>query len=87
MAAVRITLRADSDFCRDRLLRWYERNVVHYVTAPPPRNARLNALAAAPMAVTQPRFETTGEKQRGFAEFRYAAGTWNTDRRVILRSE
>lgn len=39
------------------------------------------------MAVTQPRFETTGEKQRGFAEFRYAAGTWNTDRRVILRSE
>lgn len=83
---VRITLRADSGFCRRRLLGWCERNDVHYVIGLA-KNARLNALAAAPMAATQARFDASGEKQRGFAEFRYAAGTWKTDRRVILRSE
>lgn len=45
---VRITLRADSGFCRRRLLCWCERNEVHYVIGLA-KNVRLNALAAAPM--------------------------------------
>lgn len=83
---VKLTIRADSGFCRRRLLHWCERNDVHYVIGLA-KNARLNALAAAPMAATKACFEASGEKQRGFAELRYAAGTWKQSRRVILRCE
>lgn len=81
---VRIAIRGDSGFCRRRLLCWCERNRVDYVIGLA-KNKRLNALAAEPM--TQARFEASGDKQRGFAEFRYAAGSWLRDRRVILRYE
>jgi hypothetical protein len=83
---VRITIRGDSGFCRRRLLCWCERNEVKYVIGLA-KNARLSALAAESMAQAQARFELSGEKQRGFAEFRYAAGTWPHERRVILRYE
>lgn len=83
---VRITVRADSGFCRRRLLAWCERNDVSYVIGLA-KNSRLNAHAAAAMSAAQARFEITGEKQRGFDEFRYAAGSWSTERRVILRYE
>lgn len=83
---VAITIRADSGFCRRRLLGWCERNDVRYVIGLA-KNRRLAALAAAPIRDIEAAFACTGEKQRGFAEFRYAAGTWSTDRRVILRAE
>ena len=83
---VRITVRADSGFCRRRLLAWCERNEVSYVIGLA-KNNRLNALAAPAMSAAQARFERGGEKQRGFDEFRYAAGSWSTERRVILRYE
>src|SRR5690606_10477484 len=83
---VRITIRADSGFCRRRLIGWCERNDVSYVIGLA-KNKRLNALAAEAMAAAQSRYASTGEKQRGFDEFRYAAGTWPHDRRVILRYE
>jgi hypothetical protein len=83
---VRITIRGDSGFCRRRLLCWCERNEVKYVIGLA-KNARLNALASESMMQAQARFEAGGEKQRGFAEFRYAAGTWPHERRVILRFE
>jgi hypothetical protein len=83
---VKITIRGDSGFCRRRILGWCERNDVKYVIGLA-KNARLNAISAEPMAQAQARFETTGEKQRGFAAFHYAAGSWPRDRRVILRYE
>lgn len=83
---VRITIRADSGFCRRNLLGWCERNGVDYVIGLA-RNARLNTLAAEAMTHLEARFEATQEKQRGFAEFTYAAGTWKRERRVILRGE
>jgi hypothetical protein len=83
---VRITIRGDSGFCRRRLLCWCERNEVKYVIGLA-KNARLNALASESMMQAQAGFEASGEKQRGFAEFRYAAGTWPHERRVILRFE
>jgi hypothetical protein len=83
---VQITIRGGSGFCRRRLLCWCERNAVKYVIGLA-KNKRLNALAAESMTQAQARFEASGEKQRGFAEFRYAAGSWPRDRRVILRYE
>lgn len=83
---VRITIRADSGFCRTRLLSWCERNAVQYVIGLA-KNARLNALASESMDLAQIQFEATGIKQRGFGEFEYAAKSWTKQRRVILRYE
>lgn len=33
------------------------------------------------------RFEETGQKQKLFGEVQYAAGTWDTERRVIVKAE
>lgn len=83
---VRIILRADSGFCRWRLMSWCERRDVGYIFGLA-RNARLVALAQSEMATAQARFEATGNKQRRFAELRYGARSWNRERRVIARLE
>ncbi|MBD8528348.1 IS1380 family transposase, partial [Pseudomarimonas arenosa] len=83
---VKITIRADSGFCRRRLLSWCERNGVFYVIGLA-RNARLAKLAAASIINTEAAFQNSGEKQRGFDEVRYAAKSWHTERRVIVRLE
>lgn len=84
--AVKITIRADSGFCRRRLLSWCERNGVSYVIGLA-RNARLAKLAAASIINTEAAFLSSGEKQRGFAEVQYAARSWRHERRVIVRLE
>jgi hypothetical protein len=83
---VKITIRADSGFCRQRLLNWCERNEVSYIVGLA-KNARLNALAAPLQAQAQGRFLATGEKQRLFGDMEYAAGTWTRERRVIAKAE
>ncbi|MGH8725906.1 MAG: IS1380 family transposase [Burkholderiales bacterium] len=83
---VRIVIRADSGFCRRRLLAWCERNAVGYVIGLA-KNARLNAATKAARAHLAWRFERSALKQRGVTEFRYAAKTWKCERRVIARLE
>ncbi len=83
---VRIVLRADSGFCRHKMLSWCERHEVDYIVGLA-KNARLNDLAAPWMEVAAQRFAEDGEKQRLFAELRYGARTWTKCRRVIARLE
>ncbi len=83
---VRIILRGDSGFCRHRMLDWCDRHDVDYVLGIA-RNARLNALAEPWLDRSARDFEASGEKQRLFGEFTYAAGTWRSERRVIARIE
>jgi len=83
---VRITFRADSGFCRWKLLRWCDRHDVGYCVGLA-RNAVLEALAEPFMATAKKKLEATGEKQRTFHELSYAAGTWDRRRRVILKAE
>ena len=83
---VRIVFRGDSGFCRHRMLGWCERKGVGYIVGLA-KNARLNGLAAPWMEGAAKGFEATGAKQRLFGEFRYAAGTWSAERRVIARIE
>lgn len=83
---VRIIMRADSGFCRWRLLRWCDRHNVGYVVGIA-RNSVLEAMAAPFMVQAARRFENSGRKQRRFHEFRYAAGTWDRRRRVIVKAE
>ena len=83
---VRITLRGDSGFCRWRMLTWCERQGVDYIVGIA-RNKRLNALAQPLLIQAREAFEHSGNKQRLFDEFFYAAKTWDRPRRVLVKAE
>ena len=83
---VRIIVRADSGFCRWRLMRWCDRHEVGYILGLA-RNKRLEALAEPLAAEAARRFQATGTKQRLFGEVTYAARTWDRERRVIIKAE
>ena len=83
---VRIIVRADSGFCRHRMLSWCERHGVGYIVGLA-KNARLNTLAGRWMEAAEKGFAASGHKQRLFGEFPYAAKTWSRQRRVIARIE
>ena len=78
--------RADSGFCRDRLLSWCDRHDVKYVVGLA-RNERLLALAAPLLRRAETQFRKTQQKQRLFTAFNYAAGTWRQVRWVIAKAE
>jgi len=83
---VRIIVRADSGFCRWRMLRWFDRHGVGYVIGLA-KNARLLDQCWAMRVLAEARHQKTGRKQRLFGEIRYAAKSWDTDRRVIVKVE
>jgi hypothetical protein len=83
---VKLVVRADSGFCRWRILRWCEDHAVGYVIGLA-KNERVLALAQPWMAQAQARYESSREKQRGFGEVRYAAESWDRPRRVIVKAE
>ena len=84
--AVRITIRGDSGFCRWRLMRWCDRNGVGYVLGVA-RNPTLERLAADWTERARRQFGRTGQPQRTFGSFAYAAATWDRPRRVIVKAE
>src|SRR5262249_9596646 len=83
--SVRIIVRGDSGFCRWRLMRWCESNGLGYVLGVA-RNSRLEALACPWTNAAAVCFELTGEAQRLFGEFAYAAQSWDRSRRVIVKA-
>jgi hypothetical protein len=83
---VRIIFRGDSGFCRPRMLSWCERQGIGYIVGVA-KNARLNRLGAQWIEIAQKGYEQSGEKQRLFGQFQYAADTWDRPRRVIIRVE
>ena len=83
---VRIVFRGDSGFCRWRMLAWCERNDVGYIVGLA-RNSRLLARIANHLYMAELNYQDFGEKVRSFTDFRYAAGTWDRERRVIAKIE
>ncbi len=93
---VKITIRADSGFCREALMSWCERNRVDYVLGLA-KNERLKAqLASALQAAREAReareaceaCEATGQPARRFADFDYQTrDSWSRSRRVIGKAE
>ena len=83
---VKIIFRGDSGFCRWRLLRWCDRHAVGYVIGLA-RNKVLERMAEPLMTQAARQYEQTKQKQRLFTEFRYAAGSWDRQRRVIHKAE
>src|SRR5690606_6480159 len=80
--AVKIIVRADSGFCRWKMLRWCDGTKVDYIIGLA-KNARLKALSQPLMDKAKSAFAITPEKQRVFGWIDYAAATWDRKRRVI----
>ena len=83
---VKITLRADSGFCRWRLLRWCEDRQVSYVVGLA-KNSRVLALAREFIDQAAVDSQQQGAKQRLFGEVRYGAESWDSPRRVLVKAE
>jgi hypothetical protein len=83
---VKIIFRADSGFCRWKMLRWCDRHSVDYIVGLA-KNSVLKRLARRSMITARWDYRRTGLKQRLFEEFSYAAGTWDHKRRVIAKAE
>ena len=80
----RIVFRADSGFCRWRMLRGCDNPDVSYIVGLA-KNSRVNRLAHEQIDRARKRFDVTGKKQRLFGNLRYAAHSWDRERRVIAR--
>lgn len=83
---VKIIFRGDSGFCRWRMLSWCDRHDVGYIIGVA-KNSRLNALASGLLEEAKLLYEKTGEKQRLFSEIKYAACTWDKERRILAKAE
>jgi len=84
---VRITLRADSGFCREELMAWSEMNGVNYVFGLA-KNERLKAELEAAMEAARKQFEATGQAARVFEDFEYRTRhSWSRARRVVGKAE
>jgi hypothetical protein len=83
---VKITIRADSGFCRWRLMRWCDSHGIGYVLGLA-RNKALQSLAADWITRAEREFQKTGQPQRIFGSFAYKASSWDRKRRVIVKAE
>lgn len=83
---VRIIIRADSGFCRWRLMNWCDKHGVFYVLGLA-RNKVLQHMSEPFMEQAEVEFKRTGAKQRQFHEILYGAKTWGRKRRVIVKAE
>jgi hypothetical protein len=84
--AVKITIRGDSGFCRWRLMRWCDSHGIGYVLGLAQNSALLRAAQPHTHAARW-LFDWTGQPQRLFGTFAYAAGTWDRPRRVLVKAE
>jgi hypothetical protein len=82
----RIIVRADSGFCRWRLMRWCDTHGIGYLLGLA-KNSRLLEKAQALLDEVHERFLQSGNKQKIFAETQYAAQSWDRERRVIIKAE
>jgi hypothetical protein len=83
---VQIIFRGDSGFCRWHMLRWCEKNQVHYIVGLA-KNSRINAMASPYLQQAAEGFKQTGHKKRIFTDVQYGALSWDHPRRVIVKAE
>lgn len=83
---VKVVLRADSGFCRHRMLDWCDDNGVDYVVGLA-KNKRVCALAELHGEAAESLWEETGGAARAFGWVTYAAGSWSRERQVISKAE
>jgi hypothetical protein len=85
--AVKILLRGDGGFCREKLMAWCEHEGLDYIFGLA-QNARLKKQIEPEMAQAEAQYEQTQAPSRVFTEFFYATEkTWSRQRRVIAKAE
>jgi hypothetical protein len=82
----KIIVRADSGFCRPRVLRRLERWGVSYIIGLQKNSRLAQQVELAELALAE-QYARKQTKQRIFGEFEHAALTWDKPRRVIARLE
>lgn len=84
---VKVTIRADSGFCREPIMAWCETNGVDYVLGLA-QNTRLKAMITAEQEQARQEFERTQEPARVFTDLRYRTlDSWSRERRVVAKAE
>jgi hypothetical protein len=84
---VKILLRGDGGFCREKLMAWCERERMDYVFGLA-QNERLRKQIEPQTMQAQQQYEATKAPARVFTEFFYATKeTWSRERRVIAKAE
>jgi hypothetical protein len=84
---VDILVRGDSHYARHEAMTWCEQNRVGYILGLAGNPVLLTKVAALAEDAAVSRVQGKAPKVRRHAEFRYAAKTWQTLRRVIARLE
>ena len=84
---VRIVIRGDSGFCRERIMSWCEGNDVDYVLGLA-KNVRLKREIADELEQAKMMCEQTRQAARVFKDFRYQTlKSWSCSRRVVGKAE
>jgi hypothetical protein len=84
---VRIIVRGDSGFCRDKIMHWCEENRVDFLFGLA-KNKRLVRAIGKEQQQAKELFEQTGQAARVFKDFRYRTRkSWSRERRVIGKAE
>jgi hypothetical protein len=85
--AVKILLRGDSGFCREKLMAWCQCQGIDYVFGLA-QNPRLKKQIEEQMAQAEQQYAQTKAPVRVFTEFFYSTlDTWSCERRVIAKAE
>ncbi len=84
---VEILVRGDGHYGRPEAMSWCERHRVGYIFGLAGNKVLLARVAGLAEDAAMGRIEGEGAKVRRYGEFRYAAGTWGAERRVIARVE
>jgi len=85
--AVKIQLRGDAGFCREKLMAWCESEGIDYIFGLA-QNPRLKKQIAAEMAQAEQQYQQTQAAARLFTEFFYSTeDSWSHQRRVIAKAE
>ena len=84
---LRITLRADSSFAREALMKWCEEHRVDYVFGLA-RNRRLEGALESELEQAQALQQANGSSARVYQDFRYQTRkSWSQERRVVGKAE
>jgi len=85
--AVKIQLRGEAGFCREKLMAWCESEGIDYLFGLA-QNPRLKKQIEAEMAQAEKQYQQTQAPARVFTEFFYSTQeTWSRERRVIAKAE
>jgi Transposase DDE domain group 1 len=85
--AVEIVVRGDSHYGRPEAMAWCERKRIGYIFGLAGNSVLLRRVSPLAEDAALGRIAGEAEKVRRYGDFRYAAKSWNAERRVIARVE